>query len=122
MIDIFKIILNSKIKIWHLLLVFTISTLTCYLLYILIIPIIYWSVYGEGAESARIETLAINLFIGEWGALIFITSILIILIAINLKRHKIDIAKSFLLTIFILLPLYFFRNPIIDLLIELKIY
>lgn len=122
MIDIIKAILNSKTKIWHLLFVFIISTLTCYFLYILIIPLIYWSALGEGAESARIEALPINLFIGEWAALIFIVLALFILIWINLKKDRTDKAKSFLLTLFILIILYLFRNPIIDLLIELRIF
>ncbi|MFW0717345.1 hypothetical protein [Pedobacter sp. N23S346] len=122
MIDIFSTILNSKTKIWHFLLVFIISTLTCFLSYILLIPIIYWGAYGEGAESARIEALPINVFIGEWGAIIFIILTLIILMGINLKKHKIERTKSFLLTLFIIVPLYFFRNPIIDLLIELEIF
>ncbi|PWS31264.1 hypothetical protein [Pedobacter paludis] len=122
MIDTLKIILNSKTKIWHLLLVFTVSTLTCYFLYILIIPLIYWGAYGEGAESERIEALPINLFIGEWAALIFVVLALFILTWINLKKDRTNKAKSFLLTLFILILLYLFRKPIIDLLIELRIF
>ena len=114
--------LNTKIKIWHLLLVFAISIFICFFSYIWIIPLIYWSAYGERAESARIEALPINVFIDEWGAVVFVVLILIILTGINLKIHKIKRTKSFILILLIIIPLYFFRNPIIDLLIELGIY
>lgn len=122
MTDIFETILKAKTEIWHFLLVFIISALVCFFSYTLIIPLIYWGAYGEGAELARIEALPINVFIDEWGALIFIVLILIILTGINLKIHKIKRTKSFILTLLIIIPVYFFRNPIIDLLIELEIY
>jgi len=57
--------LNTKTKIWHLLLVFAISIFICFFSYIWIIPLIYWSVYRECAKSARIEALPINIFIVE---------------------------------------------------------
>lgn len=63
--DILGTILKAKTNIWHFLLVFIISTLICFLSHILLIPLIYWGTYGEGAESERIEALPINIFIVE---------------------------------------------------------
>lgn len=62
-----KQILKSHISFWHFSLVFITAVLLCTFLYVLVIPITYWLAFGEGAESASIESLPINIFIGNWG-------------------------------------------------------
>ena len=113
-VDIFK----SKTAIVHLLLVFFIAFLTCALLYILIIPLTYWSLFGEGEESARIQSLPLNIFIANWSALIIVLSFIFIGLFTNIKTHDLGRAKSYLLTGFVVIALYIFRNQIIDLLIQ----
>ena len=111
-------IIKSKILIWHFLLVFIGAFFVCASLYMLIIPVIFWMALGEGAASARIESLPLIIFIGEWGALIFTILLCVIFILINLKKLNFQRTKSYLLTAVIISILYLFRTQIGDFLFE----
>jgi hypothetical protein len=79
------------------------AVLLCTFLYVLGIPIIYWLAFGEGVQTVTIEGLPINIFIGNWGALI-----------ITLFCY----AKSYLITIIIVFILYLFRLQMGNLMIN----
>jgi len=112
-----KQILKSNISFWHFSLVLIATVLLCGFLYVFVIPIAYWLAFGEGAESARIESLPINIFIGNWGALILILFVCAIPLAVNFKQKKFQYAKSYLITIIIIFILYLFKLQIGNLLI-----
>ena len=105
-------ILKSKTPIVHFSLVFLIAFITCALLYILIFPLTYWSLFGEGAESERIESLPFNVFIANWSALILVLSFIFTRLYTNIKTHNLARVKSYLLTSFMIIVLYLFRNQI----------
>lgn len=110
-------LIRSKVLVWHFLLVFVCAFFICSLFYWLIIPIIFWMILGESAESDRIASLPFNMFIGEWSTLILIIFLSIVFILINLKRLNYQKAKSYLLTGIIISILYLFSYQIANLLI-----
>lgn len=112
-----KQIFKSNISFLHFSLVLISSVLLCTFLYVLVIPITYWLAFGEGAESARIESLPINIFIGNWGALILMLFVYAIPLAVNFKQKNFQYAKSYLITIIIVSILYLFRLQIGNLII-----
>jgi len=118
MLDKINAIIKSKILIWHFLLVFIGAFFICALLYVLIIPIIFWMALGESAESDRIANLPFNMFMGEWVALILTILLCSIFTLINLKKLTFQRAKSYLLTAVIISILYLFRTQIGDFLFE----
>jgi len=105
-------IIKSKLSFWHFLLVLILAVLLCTFLYLLVIPIVYWLAFGEGAESARIESLPVNIFIGNWGALILVLAGSTIALIFNSWRQNFMHAKSYLLTIVVVFVLYLFRLQI----------
>jgi len=107
-----KQILRSNISFWHFSLVIISSVLLCTFLYVLAIPIVYWLAFGEGAESARIENLPINIFIGNWGALILVLASSTIALIFNTLRQNFSHAKSYLLAIVVVFVLYLIRLQI----------
>lgn len=119
MLDKINAIIKSKILIWHFLLVFIGAFFICSLLYVLIIPIVFWMALGESAESDRIASLPFNMFMGEWVALILTILLCAILALINLKKLNLPRAKSYLLTAVIISILYLFRTKIGDFLFEI---
>lgn len=112
-----KQILKANISFWHFSLVLISSVLLCTFLYVLAIPIGYWLAFGEGAKSSRIDNLPINIFIGNWGALILILLACSIPLAVNFKQKNFQYAKSYLITIIIVFIFYLFRLQIGDLII-----
>jgi len=114
-----KQILNSRISIWHFTVVLILAVLLCSFMYILGIPIAYWSAFGEGEESSRIDNLGINILIQNWGALIFVLFACAISLAVNFKREKFHYAKSYLITMMIVVVLYLIRLQIGNFLIEI---
>lgn len=109
-----KEILSAKTSIWHLLVVFLTAIFLCTFLYMLGIPLVYWSAFGEGQESARIEEMPINIFIGNWGALILILVCCSIAFAYNFKKQDLKHAKSYFIIALLITALYLFRNLIIE--------
>lgn len=114
-----KKILSSKTSFAHLLIVVIIAFIISALLFMFVIPVLYWFAYGEGAESARIEALPINTFILNWGALILTILISGMSMAYQYKKQNFRYAKSYLMTAIIISLLYLFRIPIADIFIGL---
>ena len=83
----------------------------------LVIPLIYWSIYGSGQGSARIEEIPAHVFIENWGALLVTILLCVIAVIYNNKKGNIGYAKSYLLTLIIISILYTLRVPVIDFLI-----
>ena len=111
-------ILNAKTSIWHLLIVFLALVFLCTFFYMLGIPLIYWGAFGESQESSRIENLPINIFIGNWGALVLILLVCFIALLYNFKKQDLKHSKSYFITAILISVLYLFRNPIIDFVIS----
>jgi len=105
-------IISSKTKWWHLLLLLAVTVLSTAFIYIYLIPIIFWSVYGESASADRIASLPIFIFIGEWSPLIIAFIFLWIGLWISIKRNNFSNAKSYLLISLVLFPFYMLRIPI----------
>jgi len=113
--------IKSKILIWHFLLVFIGAFSICASLYSLIIPIVFWMALGESAESDRIASLPLNMFMEEWAALILTILLCAIFTLINLKKLNFQRAKSYLLATVIISILYLFRTHIGDFLFEVSL-
>lgn len=107
-------IFKAETKFLHLLAVFLLAFLTCSILFVLIIPLVYWMMFGEGAESSRIAELPLNAFIANWGALIMVLIVSLILGLKHAWKGTLSYAKSYFITMLVLIILYFFRLPIGD--------
>lgn len=104
---------------FHFLLVSSLSTIVAGILYILVIPIIYWGVLGEGQSADEITSLPIHVFIGEWMALIIVIIFLGVLTIRSSATGNLPKAKSYLFCIFTIAIIYLFRVPIFDLIFSL---
>lgn len=78
----------------------------------------YWSLFGEGEELGRIQSLPLNIFIANWSALIIVLSFIFTRLFTNIRTHDLARAKSYLLTGFIIIILYLFRNQVGDFLLQ----
>lgn len=107
-------IVFSKTSWWHLLSRLVPTLLFTTLLFILVIPLIFWAIYDEGAISDRLMDLPLNMFIRKWISLIVAELILCILLWKNILRNNLSRSKSYLIIIMIILALYLFRMPIAD--------
>lgn len=114
--------LSAKTLAVHFLIVFITALVICSLLYVFVIPVLYWMSFGEGAESERIESLPVNIFIGNWGALIVVLLACVTGIYFQLNRNLYSQAKSFLLTGILLIVIYLFRFQIGDVVIGIFHY
>ena len=114
----FEIVVSSKTR-WRQVMILLIATLlTTTFLYIFIIPLTLWSMYGSGASSDRIlESPFVN-FIAEWLPLILALTFLIISFYINLRRGNLGRAKSFIIVAPVLLISYQFRVPILNVMFD----
>ncbi|SDG21412.1 hypothetical protein SAMN04488121_103842 [Chitinophaga filiformis] len=104
-------IFKAKTNFLHLLAVFLLAFFTCSILFVLIIPLIYWMILGEGAEATRIEDLPLNAFIANWGALMVVLIVSSIIGLRHTWKGTFSCAKSYFITMLILIVLYFFRVP-----------
>jgi len=59
-------ILRAKLNVIHFLLVCISAILLCSVIYMLGIPIAFFILFCEGQRSSVIESLPINMFIGNW--------------------------------------------------------
>ena len=107
-----KQILKSKISFWHFSLVLIAAVSLCTFLYVLGIPITYWLAYGAGVQTVTIESLPINIFIGDLGALIITLFCCAIPLAVNFNQKNFHYSKSYLITIIIVFILYLFSLQI----------
>jgi hypothetical protein len=108
---------KSKISFWHFSLVLIATVCLCTFLYVLGIPIIYLLALGEGVKSVMIESMPINIFTGNWGALIITLFICAVPLAVNVNHTNFQCAKSNLITIIIIFIFYLFRSQIGNLMI-----
>lgn len=114
-----KGILSTKINWLHLIIFLILATTLATVLYIFVIPIIFWSIYGEGASSDRIGSLPITIFIGEWMPLIIVLVITGFNIYRNILQNDLARVKSHLLIAVIVTILYLFRVPLLDFIFEI---
>lgn len=115
----FKEILKSRTNWLHLILFLIIITAIATILYILVIPLTFWIIYGEGATADRIADLPISIFIDEWIPLITVLLITGCNMYLNTRKKDLRQAKSHLLIAIIITILYLFKNPILDLAFEI---
>ncbi|PWS28875.1 hypothetical protein DHW03_03305 [Pedobacter yonginense] len=87
-------------------------------LYVLAIPLTYWGLYGEGAESERIESLPIHEFILNWAALILVMLTGSGLLIFNALRKNLRYAKPYLLAMMVVILIHIFRFEIDQLLFD----
>jgi hypothetical protein len=105
----------TRRTIWsHLLLVLVAQVILAALLYVLVIPLVFWSIFGEGASSERAYNLRINIFIIEGAPLIVVLLISAAYVAWNVWQQELSKAKSHLITAVIVTVLYIFRLQLID--------
>lgn len=112
-------VIKSKTEWGYLILFVLLAVTVSTLLYILIIPLAFWHLYGEGAESDRIGSLRISIFIGEWLPLFVVLGIFLFNIFRNMQQLKLCKAKSHLLGSIIIIGLYLLRVPILDVAFDL---
>ena len=100
---------KAKISYSHLLCSTLIGFCFTAFLYIIVIPLAYFFLYGSGASSSRIVERPLHHFILEWGALCLLITVLVV-IAINAVRSsKIEKARAYVLAAILLTILYLFR-------------
>ena len=109
-----KHIVTSDIRWWHLVFILFAVALATTFLYIFLIPLIFWSVYGSGASADRIEKLPTMIFVGEWLPLIIALLFLGFGFYRNIAKHSLSNAKSYLLASILLILLYLLRIPILN--------
>ena len=107
-------ILSSETKWLHLTFLLIATVLLTTFLYIFVIPVAFWSIYGEGASSERIDHLPLAIFISEWLPLIVALIILWFSLSRSVRNGNLSTAKSYLCIIPVLLLLYLLRMPILD--------
>jgi hypothetical protein len=109
----FDEIVKARLPITHFLGFATLGLVLVSLSYVLFIPFIYWTMFGEGETASRIARQPINLFIVEWGALItaIIVCALYFFRSFKLEPKK---AKSYLFIGILLILTYPFREDIGD--------
>lgn len=117
--DILKNILFAKTKIRHFFIAFISSIFFCSAVYILLIPLLYFSFFGSGESSSKITDLPINIFVQDWFALIITSALLFLLLIRNIKIENLAFAKSYLLIIIAIITLYLFKIPMGNKLIEI---
>ena len=112
-------ILNSRLEWKHFLLTFILGFILTSFIYILLIPLTYWSLYGEGETALKIMDTPLNSFIIDFGTLTFVLLICGILAFLTFRKGKASKSKSFILTGILISVMFMFRiemgNFIIDL-------
>jgi len=110
----FKNILATKTNWLHLLTFLILACLLATIMYILILPIAFWIIYGEGQSAGRVEQLPIDIFIGEWIPLIFVLTITGFNIYINILKRDLARVKTHLFGAIAVTVLYLFRFHILN--------
>jgi hypothetical protein len=109
----FNEIIKARLPIIHFLGFATLGLVLVSLSYVFLIPLIYWTMFGEGEASSRIATQPINLFILEWGALI--TAIIVYAVFFYKSfRQEPNKGKSYLFISILLVITYPFLQEIGD--------
>lgn len=114
-----KQIRNSKLEWKHFLLTFLLGFILTAFIYILLIPLTYWGLFGEGEMASRITDRPLNSFINEFGALTLVLCICGILAFLTYKKGKTSKTKSYVLTGILISIMFIFRVEIGNFIIEL---
>jgi len=109
-----KRIFSNETKWGHLTFLLAATVLGTAFLYIFVIPVVFWSIYGAGASSERIDRLPLAIFISEWLPLIVALIFLWFSSGRSVRNGNLSAAKSYLCIIPLLLLLYLLRMPILD--------
>ena len=112
-------ILACKLEWKHFLITLLLGFIVTSFIYILLIPLIYWGLFGEGEMASRIMAIPLNSFIIEFGALPLILFICGILALLSFQNEKISKTKSYILTGILISIMFTFRIEIGDFIIEL---
>lgn len=107
-----KSIFAAKMLYWHLVIRLVLFCFCVGLGYILVVPLIYWSILGEGAGGDRIAEEPLNAFLFQYGALIIALLIIAILTGLSIGNKDFARAKSYVITGLIVTILYLFKEPI----------
>ncbi|TFF40928.1 hypothetical protein [Mucilaginibacter psychrotolerans] len=108
-----KRIFAAKTLYWHLLIRLVLFCFCVGIGYIFVAPLICWSILGEGAVGDRIANEPLNAFLFEYGTLIIALFTIAILTGLNIKNRKFSEAKSYVITMVIVIILYYFRDPVL---------
>jgi len=108
-----KTIIAAKTQYWHLVIRLVLFCVGAGIGYIFVAPLICWIVLGEGAVGDRIANEPLNAFLFEYGTLILALITIAILIGLNIKNRKFSEAKSYVITMVIVIILYYFRAPVL---------
>lgn len=119
MVNALRKIIKAELPIVHFVTLSILLILFVSLLYVFFIPLIHWTLYGEGEISARVSEQPVNVFIYEWGALVIALCLCGICFYRALQHRKPDRAKSYFLAAILLLVVYIFRQEIGDFIFEL---
>ena len=114
MVSALRKLIKAKLPIVHFVTLSILSILFVLFSYVFFIPLIYWTLYGEGETSAKVAEQPFNAFIYEWGALIIALCLCGICFYRTLRHRKFDRAKSYFLVAMLLLIIYTFRQEIGD--------
>ena len=110
---------NSKLELKHFLSTFLLGFILTSFIYILLIPLTYWGLFGEGEMASRITDRPLNFFIIEFGAMTLVLCICGILAFLTYKKGKISKTKSYILTGILLSIMFIFRFEIGNFIINL---
>ncbi|WP_133228580.1 hypothetical protein [Sphingobacterium corticibacter] len=114
-------ILGAKIDRKLFIISLTLGFLFTSLLYILIIPLAYWGLFGEGEAAANIMDRPLNSFILEFCALTLTLCIYAALAFMSFRNEKFNKAKSYILAVILIFVIYMFRFEVGNALIDLNI-
>jgi Sec-independent protein secretion pathway component TatC len=109
-----KSIFVTKTLYGHLLIRLVLFCVGAGVAYIFVIPLIFWSILGEGAGGDRIAEEPLNAFLFQYGALIIALLIIAILTGLNIKKTDFSKAKSYIIVGIVLIMLYLFKEAILD--------
>jgi hypothetical protein len=105
-------ILKAKMEWKNFFISLALGLLFASLLYILLIPLTYWGLFGEGETASNIMDKPLNSFILEYGTLALILFIYGTLAFSTYRNEKFSKTKSFILAGIIIFAVYMFRFEI----------
>jgi hypothetical protein len=105
-------IIASKTRWQKFLFLLFIEVLLAEFLYILVIPLIFWSIYGPSGTSHRIGSLPASVYVGRFAPLLVVLFISACGFHISKRKHDLGTAKSHLLAGLALIVLFLLRTYI----------
>jgi hypothetical protein len=111
-------VIKSKTLYGHFIVHLVFILFTCGLIIYAIIPLIFWSLFGEGAAADKYSNTPLVQFIWTIGPLFLCCFLCLTLFRQEIRLKKFSKAKSYLLSTLILLLLYPFRITILDIIVN----